>query len=75
MRNAEEGLSIFAQARLATAAVRAKKAIQDGDEEQGILPVGQSCGGIDDAPTCKELIERIVIEAEETLKAVREKIF
>jgi enoyl-[acyl-carrier protein] reductase II len=74
MRKAEEGLSIFAQARLATAAVRAQKAIEDGDEEQGILPVGQCCGGIDDVPTCKKLIERIVIEAEQALKAVREKI-
>jgi len=74
MRKGEEGLSIFAQARLATAAIRGKKAIQDGDEEQGILPAGQCCGGIDDAPTCRELIERIVTEAEETLKAVRTRV-
>jgi enoyl-[acyl-carrier protein] reductase II len=74
MRKAAEGLSLFAQARLAAAAIRAKKAIEDGDDQQGILPIGQCCGGIDDVPTCKELIERIVIEAEETLKAARDKI-
>ncbi len=74
MRRAEESLSIFAQARLATAALRARKAIQDGDEEQGLLPAGQCCGGIGDVPTCKELVERIVIEAEETLKALGKKI-
>jgi len=74
MRKAEEGLSLFQQARLATAAINAKKAIQDGDEEQGVLPAGQCCAGIEDIPSCKELIERIVIEAEEILKATREKI-
>jgi len=73
MRKAEEGLSLFKQARLATAAANAKKAIQDGDEEQGILPAGQCCAGIDDIPSCKELVERITIEAEEILKVTREK--
>lgn len=74
MRKAEEGLSIFQQARLATAAIKAKEAIQDGDEAQGILPAGQCCGGIDDIPSCKELIERVVIDAEEALKRTRETI-
>lgn len=74
MRKGDEGLSLFQQARLATAAINAKKAIQDGDEEQGILPAGQCCAGIDDLPTCKEVIERIMNEAEDTLKTVREKI-
>jgi enoyl-[acyl-carrier protein] reductase II len=74
MRKAEEGLSLFQQARLATAATNAKKAIRGGDVEQGILPAGQCCAGIDDIPTCKELVERVVIDAEEALKRTREKI-
>ena len=74
MRKAEEGLSLFQQARLATAAANAKKAIQDGDGEKGILPVGQCCAGIDDIPTCKELVERVVTEAEQALKIAREAV-
>ncbi len=74
MKNVQEGLSLSKQARLATAAIRAKKAIQDGDEEQGILPIGQCCGGIDDLLPCSELMEQIITEAEEALKATREQV-
>lgn len=46
----------------------------DGDEKLGIMAVGQVIGRIDDLPTCKELIERIVAEAEEIIEATREKV-
>jgi NAD(P)H-dependent flavin oxidoreductase YrpB (nitropropane dioxygenase family) len=36
--------------------------------ESGVLPSGQVVGVIDDLPTCKELIDRIVAEATKTLE-------
>ena len=43
------------------------KALNDGDVEGGILFAGQCCGGIMDIPTTKELINRVIFEAEATL--------
>ena len=43
-------------------------ATEDGDEEKGVLPVGQVMGLIKDSPSVDELIERIVREAEEVGK-------
>jgi len=51
-----------------------KIAIDDGDLETGVLPIGQAIGLIKDLPTCKEVIERTVAEAQEVLEAVRGKI-
>lgn len=50
-----------------------KAAIDDGDLETGVLPMSQAIGLIKDIPTCKEVIERTVKEAQELLEAVREK--
>jgi len=50
-----------------------KVAIDDGDLENGVLPIGQAIGLIKDLPTCKELIERTVAEAEKWVEALREK--
>ena len=41
-----------------------------GDAEMGFMPSGQVCGRLNDIPTCKELIERIVYGAEEILDRV-----
>lgn len=40
----------------------------DGDCEAGLLPVGQSIGMIHDVVSCKELVERMVKDAERMLK-------
>ena len=40
-----------------------------GDVDSGAWGVGQSIGLIEDVPTCKELIARIVSQAEELLAA------
>ena len=53
--------------------VEYKRAIVSGDEN-GIMLAGQNSGRITNLPTCAELIERIVSEAEEALKELREKI-
>ena len=41
-----------------------------GDTENGAVLLGESIGGVDDIPTVKELIERIVAEAEKRIKEV-----
>lgn len=69
MMRDEEGSSIWRQARMAACTMKHMKAIKEGNVDQGILFAGQSCGGINDIPNCQELIERIVLEAEETLEA------
>jgi NAD(P)H-dependent flavin oxidoreductase YrpB (nitropropane dioxygenase family) len=51
-----------------------KVAIDNGDLETGVLPMSQAIGLIKDVPTCKEVIERTVSEAQELLEAVRIKI-
>jgi NAD(P)H-dependent flavin oxidoreductase YrpB (nitropropane dioxygenase family) len=44
-----------------------RSAMVDGRIDRGTLASGQVAGVIDDLPSCKELIERIVNEANETL--------
>jgi NAD(P)H-dependent flavin oxidoreductase YrpB (nitropropane dioxygenase family) len=51
----------------ANAPMLTKAALVDGKVESGVLPSGQVVGVIDDLPTCKELIDRIVAEAEKVL--------
>ena len=51
----------------ANAPMLARKAMNEGDPVRGYLPSGTVAGVIDDRPSCAELIERIVREAEETL--------
>jgi NAD(P)H-dependent flavin oxidoreductase YrpB (nitropropane dioxygenase family) len=50
---------------------RIKKALVDGDSEWGFMPCGQVSARIDDIPSCKELIERIVKEADATISGLR----
>jgi nitronate monooxygenase len=54
----------------ANAPILARKAMQEGDPVHGYLPGGTVTGVIDDRPTCAELIEQIVLEAERTLAAL-----
>jgi nitronate monooxygenase len=54
----------------ANAPILAKKAMQDGDPVHGYLPGGTVAGVLDDVPTCADLVERIVREAERTLAAL-----
>ena len=54
----------------ANAPMLARTAMRDGDPVRGYLPSGTVAGVIDDRPSCAELVERIVDEAERTLKAL-----
>ncbi len=50
-----------------------KIAIDDGDLETGVLPISQAIGLMQDIPTCKEVIERTVTEAQELVETARKK--
>ncbi len=67
MLRAEEGHPLWVLARQAVGNMKHLKALNEGDVELGILFAGQCCGGITDIPTTKELIGRVIAEAEETL--------
>jgi len=56
----EEEIIAFGTGRLRLAA-------EEGDMEHGSVMAGQICGLVRDIPTVRELIERIIAEAEETL--------
>jgi NAD(P)H-dependent flavin oxidoreductase YrpB (nitropropane dioxygenase family) len=51
----------------ANAPMLARAAMNEGDPAGGYLPSGTVAGVITDRPTCAELLERIMREAEETL--------
>jgi NAD(P)H-dependent flavin oxidoreductase YrpB (nitropropane dioxygenase family) len=55
----------------ANAPMLAKRAMTDGDPVTGYLPGGTVMGVIDDRPSCAEVIERIMDEAERTLKSLQ----
>ena len=44
-----------------------KAALVDGNVDSGVMASGQVVGVIDDLPSCKELIDRIIAEAEKVL--------
>jgi len=70
MLKAEEGHPLMVLARQAVGNMKHLKALNEGDVEGGILFAGQCCGGITDNPTTKELIDRIIVEAESTLARI-----
>jgi nitronate monooxygenase len=44
-----------------------KEMLEDGNMEKGVLSVGQCMGFIRDIPTCQELLDRIMAEAEQII--------
>ena len=67
MRRSQE-LTWSQLAMAANAPMLTRAAMVDGNPDAGILPTGQNAGVIDDIPTVAELIDRIVADAEATLK-------
>jgi NAD(P)H-dependent flavin oxidoreductase YrpB (nitropropane dioxygenase family) len=63
-----EGGDLVQMARLANGTMRHQKAIYEGDTKEGFMFVGQVTGPIRDLPSVKDLIERIMAEAEQTLE-------
>jgi NAD(P)H-dependent flavin oxidoreductase YrpB (nitropropane dioxygenase family) len=61
----------FAQAMMAAAApMLIQKALIDGKPNEGVMATGMVGGRLNDIPTCKELVERIVAEARARLYAL-----
>ena len=44
-----------------------------GDENVGVLTAGQVVGDIKDIPSCQEIIDRTMAEAEEVFKQIKAK--
>ncbi len=53
---------------LANASKNFQRATEEGDLKRGVLPVGQCMGLVKDEPTVKELLDRIIREAQDTQK-------
>ena len=68
------GVPITDLAHAAWGSQKMRAAFINGDIEMGFMPCGQVVGRIDDIPTCKELIERIVREAEQILARINERL-
>jgi NAD(P)H-dependent flavin oxidoreductase YrpB (nitropropane dioxygenase family) len=45
-----------------------KEMLADGQMDKGVLSAGQSMGLVRDIPTCRELLDRIMQEAEEIIR-------
>jgi enoyl-[acyl-carrier protein] reductase II len=69
----EGSMSMRQQLRYAATAARENEVMFQGNLDAGILSIGQVIGGIRDNPTCQELIERIVNEAEKTIDTIHDK--
>jgi len=65
----EKGGAQFEEVRHLVAGARGKVAVRTGDLDAGIVSAGMVVGLIDDIPTCAELLERIVRECRECLRA------
>jgi len=51
-----------------------RNTLSGGKIKAGVLPSGQVVGRLNDIPTCQELIERIVSEAEEIIESMRSRL-
>jgi nitronate monooxygenase len=63
----ERGGGSFEDIRELVAGARGRKVYEEGDPEAGVWSVGLVQGLIDDVPTVAELIERIIVEADEII--------
>lgn len=69
-----EGVSMGRLDDMAGGLLRIKAGIMEGDEKYGVYTAGQVAGRIEDSPSCAELIEQIVAEAENTLASLNRKL-
>lgn len=61
--------AIFEDVRSLVAGARGRQALETGDQEAGIIWAGQVQGLIHDIPTCRDLLDRIIGEAEEVIQS------
>jgi nitronate monooxygenase len=69
---AEKRGAKFEDIRHLVAGARGKVALKSGDVDGGVVSAGMVIGLIYDIPTCAELIDRIVRECREQLRAASE---
>lgn len=62
------GQTDFEDIRPLVQGAKGKELFEDGDLDRGIWSAGMVVGLIDDIPSCQDLIERIVNEAEQVIK-------
>jgi NAD(P)H-dependent flavin oxidoreductase YrpB (nitropropane dioxygenase family) len=74
MMRSEEGSPLWVQARQVAGTRRHLKAINEGNEQEGILFAGECSGAINELLSVKQIIDEVTAEAEETLEATRKKI-
>lgn len=65
---AQPGATEFADIQPLVAGVKGRALLESGELEQGIWSAGMVVGLIDDIPSCAELIERMVEEAQDIIK-------
>jgi len=68
------GRSLWSQARQAVGFRRQTLGIYEGNVDEGMVFEGQCVGAIDDLPSVKELIDRIISEAEDTVRGMQAKL-
>lgn len=68
MMGADSEHPLWVQARQAAGYRRHTKALYDGDTKEGIFFAGQAIGACTDLPTVKELVDRVMAEAESIIK-------
>ncbi|HEX78320.1 MAG TPA: nitronate monooxygenase [Dehalococcoidia bacterium] len=69
----EREVSLTQLGNLPAAIMRLYRGVIEGDDAMGFLPGGQVVGRVTDVPTCEELVQRIVIEAEAALAEAQHK--
>jgi NAD(P)H-dependent flavin oxidoreductase YrpB (nitropropane dioxygenase family) len=64
------GLSLAQALMAANAPMLIQRAVVEGKPEEGVMATGQIGGLIRDLPSCRDLVERIVVEARDRLAAL-----
>jgi len=64
------GMTLGQTLMAANAPVLIQRSVVEGRPAEGVLPSGQVAGLIDDLPSCKDLIDGIIAQAEERLVAL-----
>lgn len=64
----DEGLAWSQVLQSANTPMLLRRSMVQGNPDSGVMPSGMVMGRIDDLPSCRELIDRIVAEAESTLQ-------
>ena len=62
-----KGGAEFSDIQHLVAGARGRKVFEEGDLDAGIWSAGQVQGLIDDIPSCSELVDRIISDAEEMI--------